>query len=741
MKPLTSKLPLVCAVTLASSVSVAQMLEEVVVTAQKREQSLQDVPVAVTAYSSLALEQAGIQTIADLERSTPNTTLRPSRATNSTLTAYIRGIGQNDPLWGFEPGVGVYIDDVYFARPQGAMLDVYDIERVEILRGPQGSLYGKNTIGGAIKYITRRMSGEPEIGVKTSLGNYSQRDVQLTGQIPIIADKLFVGATLASFNRDGFGENKFTNTENYDKDIAAARLSVEFNPTNNVFMRLAGDFTQDDSNNRTGSRLVPSQQTGEPAATDVFDSNGGAGADQEVTNSGVNFTVEWDLSDSLKLKSISAYREGDTEGFIDFDGTPVNVFDTPVHYADHQFTQEIQFNYSAESLDLVGGLYYLDGAASGEFDVIAGAALGEPAVIPTDARTPTFNAATAGTADTESKAAYLHASWSLSDALTLTLGGRYTQDKKEATVYKAQIFTDGAVRNGASPAFGGTQLDLLNEQSNFTDDDSWNQFTPKVGVDYQLGDDTLLYASYAEGFKSGGINMRADVSAAPEGFSNVFDPEEAKSYELGVKTEFADSRVRINAAAFHTNYDSVQVTSTALVGNNFVPAVITDNKQTIDGLEFELTAQLTNSLSALFNVGYIDAEWDRFIVAGVNNADNTSVANVPDIAGMFALNYADGLGRFGSFALNASISYTDDIAVEVNTPDQLIDADSYTLFNLDATWYSPDQHFTVGLHGKNLSDEEYRIAGYNFPDFLGDDSILGFYGDPRTVTLSVGYKF
>ncbi len=244
MKSKNTRLMLAATLVAFPGIGLAQSLEEVIVTAQKREQSMQDVPVAVTAYDAIDLEQAGIQTIADLERSTPNTTLRPSRATNSTLTAYIRGIGQNDPLWGFEPGVGLYIDDIYFARPQGAMLDVYDVERIEVLRGPQGSLYGKNTIGGAIKYVTRRMSGEPELGLKATAGSYSQRDLVANGQLPLINDVLYVGASVATFNRDGFGTNIFTGTENYDKDIQAARVSLEYTPGDDWFIRLAGDWCQ-----------------------------------------------------------------------------------------------------------------------------------------------------------------------------------------------------------------------------------------------------------------------------------------------------------------------------------------------------------------------------------------------------------------------------------------------------------------------------------------------------------------
>ena len=715
-------------------------LEEVVVTAQKRAQNMQEVPVAVTALGSDDLEQAGIETIADLERISPNTTLRASRATNTTLTAYIRGIGQNDPLWGFEPGVGLYIDDVYFARPQGAMLDVYDIERIEVLRGPQGSLYGKNTIGGAIKYVTKRMSGEAELDLGVAVGSYNQRDITAAGKLPLIDDKLYIGATVASFNRDGFGTNKYTGAENYNKDITAARVSVEFTPNEDVFIRLAGDQTKDDSNNRHGSRLTPSMQTGE-AVHDPFDSNSGAGDKQEVENSGTNLTVEWAVSDNVTLKSISAYREGSTDGFIDFDGSPVNTFDAPVTYEDDQFTQELQFNYSGDRLALVGGIFYMDGYAAGAFDVIAGAALGGPAMEPENAIAPTFVAATQGTAETVSKAVYLQANYDLTERATLTLGGRYTQDEKSATVYKSQLFTDGSA-GGASPLFGGTELLTLALQSDFEESGDWSKFNPKVGIDYSIDDDTMVYASYAEGFKSGGINMRADALASPAGFSHVFEPEDAASFELGIKTEMLDNRVRMNAAVFTTDYENVQITQTALIGNNFVPVVATNNVQSINGLELELTAALTDSLTAMANLGYVDASWDKFIDgAGNDVSSDRSVSNVPELAGMVGLNYETALSGGSTLIVGANLSYTDEIAMEVAVPNQPIDEDSYILANVDMTWYSADEHWTLGLHGKNLTDEQYRIAGYNFPNFLGDDEILGFYGAPRTISASLSYQF
>ncbi|MGA1694828.1 MAG: TonB-dependent receptor plug domain-containing protein, partial [Burkholderiaceae bacterium] len=200
--------------------------DTITVTARRREELIQDVPGAVSAFSGEALDKAGVDDILGIADLVPNTTLKASRGTNTTLTAFIRGVGQQDPVAGYEPGVGVYLDDVYLARPQGAVMDIYDVQRVEVLRGPQGTLYGRNTIGGAVKYVTRRLGVKPELRANVTLGQYGQRDFSLTGSAAA-SDALRFGATLASFDRDGYGENVVNGKPNYDKDVMAARVSAE----------------------------------------------------------------------------------------------------------------------------------------------------------------------------------------------------------------------------------------------------------------------------------------------------------------------------------------------------------------------------------------------------------------------------------------------------------------------------------------------------------------------------------
>ncbi|GAB3094007.1 TonB-dependent receptor [Aestuariicella hydrocarbonica] len=745
-KPYLAKHPLagVIAVTIALSGSHAVfaqdskiVLEEVIVTAQKREQNIQDVPVAVTAFSAADLNNAGVQDVTEVQRSAPNVTMQVSRGTNTTLTAYVRGIGQADPLWGFEPGVGLYVDDVYLARPQGGVLDVFDVERIEVLRGPQGTLYGKNTIGGAVKYVTKRLTGEPELSINGSLGSYNQRDLKIAGQLPLIEDKLLFGASVAQFKRDGFGEFLLNGDDNYNKDVTAARVSLEFLPTDNLSLLFSADKTEDDSNAKGGYRMTPSLLIpAETPPSSVFDTYADMPTYNSVESSGASLTVSWDINEALTLKSITAYREGDTFTNIDFDNTSLPSAHVPAVYADDQTTQEFQLSYTGDKLAMVGGLYYYEGSAAGAFDVLLGA---YNVAGPFDPSLGIFDALSAGSVDTTSYAAYMHATYTFNDSWALTLGGRYTQDEKDADVYKEQLFVDGT-----SAAVGGEDLFSLAVLTDYQNDNSWSQFSPRVSVDFSLNDDIMMYASYSQGFKSGGFDMRGDATANP-GTVNGFDPEIVDTVEFGVKAELWDGRVRMNAATFYSEYTDMQVTVQEGVagGTNYVSSVLNAGESEIRGFELEAIAQITEGLSANLMVGYIDAEYitvDNETPNGVENiADDWSFANTPEKVASFKLNYASSLGNWGDIAVSAGASYRSE--TQIFQVASAIDEDSYTLWDASAVWYSSDEHWTVGLHGKNLTDEEYRVGGYNFANLGGDEVVVGYYGNPRTVSLNFGYRF
>ena len=573
----------VCAIVGAASLSQTPtaaaetlVLEEVIVTAQKREQNLQDVPTAITAYSAIELEQRGIQTLVDIEKSTPNTQMRESRGTNSTLTAFIRGIGQQDPLWGFEPGIGVYIDDVYIARPQAAVLDVYDVDRIEVLRGPQGTLYGKNTIGGAVKYVTRELNGEAQAKVRVAAGEYGQQDLTVSGQVPLIEDRLYVGGAVASLQRDGFGTqfkdyNSATGAfgrteENYNKDILSARVSLRYVVNDALSFTLAADKTTDDSNNRCGSRFAPNKvpaPNGEffsPLGS-VFDSECGMTELSIVETEGYSLTANYEVSDNLALKYIFARREGMTDTRIDFDGTPLDTFEVPAVYRDEQDSHELQINYGADNFNLVGGVFYYDGNAAGGFDALFGQ-------FSTGVLTGNqFNNGVYGDVDTESLSFYVSGDFDINERTTVTAGLRYTNDDKAASVNRRLMIDGnspvGSATQGSGVTFGNPADDtLIAVRTAYTKDQAqndWSQVDPSLKLSYDLADDLMLYGSWSRGFKSGGFDMRADDFVNPiarEGY----DPETVDTYELGIKSQLFDNRLRLNLTAFQSNFEDMQVT-------------------------------------------------------------------------------------------------------------------------------------------------------------------------------------
>jgi len=718
-------------------------LGEIMVTARKREENLQDVPISVTALSGETLEDMGVPDMVAVGQSVPNVTLEASRATNSTLTAFIRGVGQQDPVAGFEGGVGIYLDDVYLARPQGTVFDIYDVERVEVLRGPQGTLYGRNTIGGAVKYITRRLPDETELSLKFSAGAYSQLDVIATGSVAL-SDTFRMGASVASFQRDGFGTNLFTGAEQYDKDVLAGRLSFEFEPSDNVFVRLAGDYSVDDSTNKDGHRLTVNTITGEQVLDNVFDSRGGittipssiTSLNQEVTQGGVALTVDWNINDRWKFKSVTAYREDDSEAPIDFDSLPDDHFDVPAVYKNDQTSQEFQLNYADDRWDGVFGLYYLDANAFDAFDVILG-----------DLGLTSF---TLGDFDTKAWAAYADVSFDLTEQWSVSLGGRYTNDERDATVFRESYLGLG------SPYFGNTGAISITvpdpdgvPEFNGSREDS--DFSPRVSIAFMPTDDHNIYLSWSEGFKGGSFDPRG-AYATPE-VGEGFKPETVTSYELGWKATLAGGRVRTAFAVFYGDYEDVQVPASVAidtdgdgVDDSFAGATTNAAKATIQGAELEGVFQFTDAFSATLAFGYIDAEYDEWLVAQsgvlVDISSLRDFQNTPETSGNLSLRYEWPLALFGSdgsLALIGSVTHRGDTQ-QFETANALLDQSEYRLYDASLIWTSDDRRYQVGLHGRNISDEEYKIAGYDFPT-LGGSTITAFYGNPATVTGTFTVNF
>ena len=773
-KRLSAMITAISTSTLLSGMAFSQTtnkaLEEVIVTAQKREQNLQDIPIAITAFSAREMEISGVSTITDLEKSTPNTQMRESRGTNSTLTAFIRGIGQQDPLWGFEPGVGIYVDDVYFARPQAAVLDVFDVDRVEVLRGPQGTLYGKNTIGGAVKYVTKGIQGDAQGKIRATVGRFGQKEIMVSGNAPIIEDKLFIGAAINKLRRDGYGTqykdyDSATGTfgrteENYNKDVVAARISLEFLPIENLSIKLSYDDTDDDSNNRCGSRFATNTVPGPNgeffnALSNPYDSQCGMTEKSNVESEGYSLVANYEINEELSIKYIYADREGNTETFIDFDGTPLDSFDVPAFYKDEQETHELQVNYTGDIFSLVGGIYYYEGNAAGAFDALFGQ-------FSTGVLTGSqFSNAVFGDVDTESTAYYINGDINVTDRLTITAGVRYTKDEKAASVNRQFVITSnsivGTTTQGSGLTFGNAANDtVLAIRTDFGKDqanDEWSETSPSLKVSWDLTDNAMIYAGWAKGFKSGGFDMRADAAVEPNAV-NGYDPETVDTYEIGLKAQLFDDRLRFNITAFQSDFEDMQVTvqAPAPAPAFFSSTVVNAGEAEIEGIELEATAQVTENLSAKLVLGYLNAEFIEVNDAVFGNvAEHYSdgmggivepweMQNSPDWNGQFSLNYSADLGGAGSVILTTALSYRDETRMFDQTS-SILDQKAYALWDMGAIWRSADDHWSVALHIKNINDKRYRTGGYNFPATAFEDAIVGFYGAPRTWSATVAYEF
>jgi iron complex outermembrane receptor protein len=746
----------------------------IVVTSRRREESLQDVPIAVSAFSGEQLDNLGAVDLTDIEAITPNVTLETSRSTNTTLTAFIRGVGQQDPVAGFEAGVGIYIDDVYLNRPQAALLDIYEVDRIEVLRGPQGTLYGRNTIGGAVKYVTRRLSNEAYTKLRLTGGTYGQFDAIGSFNLPLATDSslgdLLLGGSIAYLRRNGFGENLVNDLGNYDKDLLAGRLALEWNPTSDFSIRITGDWTDDNSSPKQGHRILPFGPF--PVLSNEFDTRAGLNTpEQSVVAKGVSGVVEWSLNDNFTLKNIIAYREDRTESPIDFDSLPLVDLDVPVIYDNSQFSEEFQVIYESDRLNGLVGFYYLDANALNIFDVV----LDDLAAV---LMLPGLNAFTSSDVDTSTWSVFGDFTYDLTDTLSVSFGGRYTEDDRTIDLLRQRFFSPGF-----TPPFGGPDrppslIDAdINATANFSD------FSPRASISWEPTDEHTLYASYSQGFKGGSFDPRCGANAAPDldgdglvGAVDVddqiafcrFEPEEIDTYEIGWKNSLFDGRFRSSLALFYSDYKDVQVPGSVGVdadmdgiAETFAGVTTNAAKATIYGLELEGLATLAedmmtpgDSVNWQFSLGYIEPEFDEFIGrTGANIADSIVVfQNTPKITAFNQLTYAKPkalLGRDGDMGLYTSVSYrslTHQFSYEIPALDQ----EQFALLNAGIYWTSADGGLKLSVHGTNLTDERYIVAGYDFvtsvPE-LGNNPLglsgvqTAFFGDPRRVMGTIEVQF
>jgi iron complex outermembrane receptor protein len=582
-----------------------------------------------------------------------------------------------------------------------------------VLRGPQGSLYGKNTIGGAIKYVSSDLDEEFYGKGSVTIGSYNQLDAKGSVNLPL-GSGWVSRLAVASLNRDGFGKNVITQQEVSDKEILAARASLGYVGSPDFTAKFSVDWMDDQSGVR-GAQLLARNRFAPTALPldDRFDVRNGMPNINDTSMLGASATLSWNLGDAWVLKSVTAYRESDTETNIDFDTLPNTLADVKAFYSDDQLSQEFQLNYdTGGAVRGVTGLYWFSGSAGGQvLNNFFGLSFGD----------------TQGTVDTDSVALYGEFTWDFAPQWALTLGGRYTDEKKSVDVYNIG-YTDATFTRPSGVV-----------AADFEDSISFQNFSPKISLDYKLSDQVLLYGLASRGFKSGGFNIRAQAVAVPRS-RLPFDDETVTTFEIGAKNAFLDERLFVNLAYFNSDYKDIQLSVFTEVPGSTPPTFFGDfanaGKGTVKGVELEYQALLSSSFSLQGNFAWLDAKYDEFITSGANVANAQKFTNAPEfsaaITGLHTLQLASG----GSVTSRLSYSYQDEVYPTTDLS-EAIKQPGYGLVSASLIWQTAGP-WRFSLDGANLADKEYRTTGYN----IGALGVLsGFYGAPRTVSLTANYEF
>ena len=697
----------------ANGADAASNSDVIVVTARRREERLQDVPGSVTAVSSDQLNRFDAVEIGDVQSSAPNLVLHEGDAQNTV--AYIRGVGQLDSLAFADPGVGIYLDDVYLGRAQGSFLDVFDVDRIEVLRGPQGTLYGRNTIGGAIKFVSRQPSETPEAYASVTYGNFDRLDVKAGLSGPVAGDKLLGKAAVAYLRRDGYSQNTVTGEDDGDKDTIAWRASLLAKPSD----RFSFELSTDGSVDTPDTSRTPARETtvfgAFPPNADPFVIDADFNDLNDLRVWGLSGRAVWELSDSATLTSISAYREMSYDAHLDLDATSSPLFGVFVFQDQNQFSQELQLSVEQGDLAVVSGLYFFR-----EHDVTESGIFGPDIAFVSNSLNDQV---------TRSYAAYTDASYDLTDRLSISAGLRLTYEEKDFA--RIQEFFDAAT----------PLVPPLGQGARVTDVDVSEDFfnvSPRATLSYDFTDSVTGYASVSRGFKSGGFDGRSnsDLEAVP------FEAETLWAYEGGLKGGLYDNRLTGSIAFFYNDYSDLQVSSfTADPDNpgNFAAIFTNAASARIYGFELEAVARPTDGLRFDAAVGYLDAEYQEFIGAGgVDVSDVLTPANAPRWTARIGAEYRAPVSQNAEFIVAGAIAYRGDVFPTVSSSPVLFQ-ENYTLFDASAGFEFADGRYAIRAVGKNLSDERYRQQGFDLSDSLGYE--LGYYGAPRTwsITASVRY--
>lgn len=720
--------------------AVQRVLGTVTVTATKKAdvEDVQTVPVAMTAYNADTLDALNVTTLESLSYSAPNVSLDDVGTARGTANFAIRGLGVNSSIPSIDPAVGVFIDGVYLGVNSGVVVDVFDLDSIEVLRGPQGLLFGRNTTGGAIVVNTANPTDEFTFKARTSVDGPvdsgrggANANFQAIVSGPLIEDVLN-GKFGVSYNTDaGYFENQFNGENHGELQSITYRGGLEFMPTDTLTFLGKLEYTDSRSDGPSGQNRSLFQR-------DTFDMsiNNPGFADTETIQGSLRTDLDVGFGNGV-ITNIFGYRKYESTSSGDIDATPLTLFHSNAEFDQEQFSNELRYAGTFEKFDLTTGLYYFEQTL--DYTEIRNLPTTRPPTLPASIPWGFYGG---GKLDHTVWGAFANVDYSVTDKLIATVGLRYSVEEKDGEVVYIRPRFPCSVVQGTCSADGTNDLIALitggaQEPNGFRDSDEWKNWTPKVGLQYFWNDNLQTYGHYTKGFRSGGYNFRITDLPIFLQFVNQtgslgFDEEEVDSYELGFKAQSEDGRVQVNGATFLTKVQDMQREVNTAGASGVVQNIINTADATIFGIEFDGRVAVTDTLLASFNVGFMDAGYDDVFFdlnadGIVTEADkNLDLPRVPPITYGFGLIKDFDLGSAGAIVAHANYQHRDRIAYTDSNFGWIQEAD---MVDVNITWETPFQGLSASIYGKNLLDQVQA----------GNDTQLPFPG-PNSTGVSLPYQ-
>ncbi len=753
-------------------------IEEVTVTARRVEERMQEVPVAVSAFTEDMLQQRSATNVGDIAGFVPNLYKGTGPTAGSDGYYYIRGVGQFDPNAAVDPGVGTYLDGIYLGRTMGASFDTLDIARVEVLRGPQGTLFGRNTMGGAINVVTSDPGEAFGAKAKITVGSRNRIDGQVSVDLPV-TERFKLKLSALTRNQDGWGRRASDGATFGDIKTLAGRIKALWEPADNLTVRVSLDAT--DSGGSPAHKIligyqpppssflplpttplgVPFPLPGTPfdftpfvfsqqnPGIGFYDNNTSLPTKDSLDVWGSSGTIDWDVA-GIHVKSITAYRELKQNSPQDYDSTPYSFYEGAFIMNQNQFSQELQFRgtFMQERVDWMLGLYYYDENVFYDNQVCLGGNNGLPPFAPGFAiltgRTNCLQNRQDYNLDTQSWAMFTHVNIHLTDRITAVAGVRYTDETKK---YAFDDSIDNTAGVFSFFGFPPMVIPTMSPNNPFltvspSAKHSWDAWTPKLGLNFQATNNMLLYFSYSEGFKSGGYNGRQSPNILTGQYDPLtpFEPETITTNEFGIKSEWFDHRMRLNATVFSSNYDNIQLLVVDPTSGFFNQ--INAAEARINGFEIELLAKPLAQLELTANIGYAKGKYRKLdpVLAFSGITKDDPLVNTPLWTMNYSAQYTFLRGIWGgSLALRIDYVYIDDLCFGAACS-SLDLQNGYGLVNLRSTWTSSDGHVSVSAFGLNVTDKEYFTTTQDvIAQGLG--VAFGYPGRPTEWGLEVAYRY